>query len=73
MHSNKLAEIRDIGGSFEERQYPLPVEYMQLKLRKDVKKRYKEKLDKLNEELNPRFKLSRIDLEDVVNLKTFHS
>ena len=35
--------------------------------------KFREKLERLNEVLDPRMRLSRIDLDDEVDLKTFHT
>jgi biotin synthase-like enzyme len=43
---------------------------MQKRLKKDLKEKYENRLFELNEKLDPQFRLSKIDIEDIVNSKT---
>lgn len=71
-YRKKLTEIHDIE-SIEEskrRRQPLSIKFMHKKLKRELKEKFEQQIQQLNESLEPRFKLSKIDIEDIVNSRT---
>jgi len=53
--------------------YPLPANLMQKKLQTNIKQRISQRLKNLNNQLEPRFRLNKIDIEDIENSKSIQA
>jgi hypothetical protein len=54
----------------ERKAYPLPIKLMHKKLQSENKEKLIKRLNMINEKLEPQFRLSQIDMEDLINSKT---
>ncbi|CAI2386501.1 unnamed protein product [Moneuplotes crassus] len=81
-HQKQMTSFSTVNDSFSsskgkskelsQRQYPLPIPVMQKRFKNELKHKLEKKMIETNEKLEPQFKLSRIDIEDIINSKTLN-